>query len=94
MLPAKSNVQINSLSVASFVYAIKYSTVEPLKTDTLLDEHKCPSYRGVSLIEVIFNRNCPLGHFKVSVLERCPSYGMSVLTLLRAGSLNIPLWAG
>ena len=55
------------------------NTVEPLKTNTLRDEQKCPSYRGVRLIEVIFNRNRPLGHLKVSVLERCPSYGMSVL---------------
>ena len=53
--------------------------MEPPKTDTLRDEQKCPSYRGVRLIEVIFNRNRPLGHLKVSVLERCPSYGMSVL---------------
>ena len=54
-------------------------TVEPLRTDTLRNGQKCPSYRGVRLIEVIFNRNRPLGHLKVSVLERCPSYGMSVL---------------
>ena len=54
--------------------------MEPLKTDTLRDEQNCPSYRGVRLIEVIFNRNRPsLGHLKVSVLERCPSYRMSVL---------------
>ena len=38
------------------------STVKPLKTDTPRDEQKCPSYRGVRLIEVIFNRNLPLGH--------------------------------
>ena len=51
------------------------STVKPLKTD----KQKCPSYRGVRLIKVIFNRNRPLEHLKVSVLESCPSYGMSVL---------------
>ena len=54
-------------------------TVKPLKTDTPRDEQKCPSYRGVRLIEVIFSRNLPLGHVEVSVLGRCPSYGMSVL---------------
>ena len=46
-------------------YLIKYlsiDTVKPLKTDTPRDEQKCPSYRGVRLIEVIFNRNLPLGH--------------------------------
>ena len=55
------------------------TTVEPLKTDTPRDKYKCPSYRGVRLMEVIFNRNHLLGQWKVSVLERCPSYGMSVL---------------
>ena len=30
-------------------------------------------------MEVIFNRKHLLGQSKVSVLERCPSYGMSVL---------------
>ena len=28
-------------------------TVEPLKTDTPRDRPKCPSYRGVRLIEVL-----------------------------------------
>ena len=28
-------------------------TVEPLKMETLRDEQKCPSYRGVRLIEAI-----------------------------------------
>ena len=48
------------------------NTVEPLKTGTLRDELKCPSYRGVRLIEVIFNRNLPLGYLKVdaSLLEK------------------------
>ena len=36
--------------------------VEPLNTETLWDEQKCPSHRGVRLIGVIFNRNIPLGH--------------------------------
>ena len=47
---------------------------------------KCPSYRGVRLtnvrlIEVFYEKHTyglP-AHVKVSVLERCPSYGMSVL---------------
>ena len=42
--------------------AYEWNTVKPLKTDTPRDEQKCPSYRGVRLIEVIFNRNLPLGH--------------------------------
>ena len=37
------------------------NTVKPLKTDTPRDKQKYPSYRGVRLIEVIFNRNFPLG---------------------------------
>ena len=37
------------------------NTVEPLKTDTPRDKYKCPSYRGVRLMEVIFNRNNLLG---------------------------------
>ena len=58
---------------------ILQATVEPVETDTVRDEQKCPSYRRVRLIEVIFNRNCPLRHLKLSVLERCPSYGLSIL---------------
>ena len=54
-------------------------TEEPLKTDIPRDKYKCPSYRGVRLMEVISNRNHLFGQWKVSVLERCPSYGMSVL---------------
>ena len=37
------------------------NTVEPLKTDTPRDKYKCSSYRGVRLMEVIFNRNHLLG---------------------------------
>ena len=48
-------------------------------TDTIRDEQKCPSYSGVSPKGMIVNRNPPLGHDKLSVLERFPSYGMSVL---------------
>ena len=45
---------------------------------------KCPSYRGVRLtivrlIEVFLHTYVLPGHVKVSVLERCPSYGISVL---------------
>ena len=47
---------------------------------------KCPSYRGVRLtivrlIEVSYEKHTyvPPGHVEVSVLERCPSNGMSVL---------------
>ena len=36
-------------------------------------------YRGVRLIEVIFNRKHLLEQSKVSVFERCLSYGMSVM---------------
>ena len=46
------------------------------------DMEKCPSYRGVCLVVVPLieamrkTPNVPLqGHLKVSVLERCPSYG-------------------
>ena len=53
------------------------NTVEHLKTGTPRGEQKCPSYRGVRLIEVIFNRNPLLGHEEVSVLLRCPSYDSS-----------------
>ena len=31
----------------------KRCTVQPLKTDTTPDRPKCPSYRGVRLIEVL-----------------------------------------
>ena len=37
------------------------NTDEPLKADTPQDKHKCPSYRDVPLMEVIFNRNHLLG---------------------------------
>ena len=47
---------------------------------------KCPYYRGVRLtnvrlIEVFYEKHTYvlLGHVEVSVLERCPFYGMSVL---------------
>ena len=47
---------------------------------------KCPSYRGfhltiVRLVEVFYEKHTNVlpGHVKVSVLDRCPSYGMSVL---------------
>ena len=49
-------------SPISVLFSIIWYTVKPLKTDTPRDEQKCPSYRGVRLIEVIFNRNLPLGH--------------------------------
>ena len=32
--------------------ALSRDTVEPLNADTFRDEQKCPSYRGVRLIEV------------------------------------------
>ena len=44
------------------------TTVESLKTDTLRDKQKCPSYRGVRLVEVIYNTNHTLIHWQVSVL--------------------------
>ena len=37
------------------------------------------SYRGVRFIEVNLNQNGPLGHLKISVLQRCPSYLVSAL---------------
>ena len=47
---------------------------------------KCPSYRGVRLtivrlIEVFYEKHTYVlpGQVEVSVSERCPSYGMSVL---------------
>ena len=47
---------------------------------------KCASYRAVSLmfaclIELFYENDTFVlsGHVKVSVLERCPSYGISVL---------------
>ena len=51
-----------------------------VKTDTPRDEQHFPSYGGVRLIEVIFNRNLSLEQLYVSFLGRCPSYGMSVLS--------------
>ena len=51
------------------------------------DMKKCPSYRGVRftiahLIEVFYEKHTYVlpGHVEVSVLERCPPYGMSVKT--------------
>ena len=47
---------------------------------------KCPFYKGVRLttvrlIEVFYEKHTYFlpGHVKVSVLDRCPFYGMSVL---------------
>ena len=40
----------------------RVATVELLKADVFLDHQKCPFYRGVRLIELIFNINPPLGH--------------------------------
>ena len=51
-------------------------------TDSLWAEQKCPSYRVVRLTEVTFNRYAPSEYWKVSVLERCPSYGVSDLRSL------------
>ena len=62
------SIQVKALGKKVIVNPIPYGlfdvryTVKPLNTDTPRDEQKCPSYRGVRLIEVIFNRNLPLGH--------------------------------
>ena len=42
---------------------------------------KCTSCKSVRLIEIFYERHIYIlpGHVKVSVLESCPSYGMSVL---------------
>ena len=40
----------------------RVATVELLKADITLDQQKYPFYRGVRLIELIFNINPPLGY--------------------------------
>ena len=52
----------NSCHILFVTFVTITDTVKPLKTDTPREEQKCPSYRGVRLIEVIFNRNLPLRH--------------------------------
>ena len=45
-----------------------FHTVDPLKTGTLLDKQKSPSYRESTLVEEIFDKNPLLGHRKESFL--------------------------
>ena len=42
--------------------------VEPLKTDTPLDKQKCPSYRGVRLIEVLKSIDIRQKELKVQLI--------------------------
>ena len=34
----------------------------------MTDKNKCPSYKGACLLEVIFDKNPPLNHWKVSAV--------------------------
>ena len=63
---------------------------------------KCPSYRGVRtivrLIEDFYDRHTYVlpGHVKVFVLERCPSYEITVLrgfTVVYYFDENISRWS-
>ena len=62
-------------------------TVETLNADTLRDKQKCPSYRGVRLIEVI------LEIFRWDI-DKCPSYGITFLRGFTLGQLEtkILIW--
>ena len=44
------------------------STVGPLKTDTLQDRPKCPSKRGVRLIEVLNSLDIRQNEFQVELI--------------------------
>ena len=52
--------------------------VKPLESGTIGDGHKYPSYEGVRIMVVMVDRNPQIRHLNVSVLIRCPSYGISV----------------